>query len=94
MADTWQFAHAWSRRSILDDDKRKDVATQLEQLRKEVETRAGDASLLSEVDALRTLIADQGADRAHAQSSARGLEQKLLAWEAEHPTWSRSQTAS
>lgn len=70
----------------MNDDKRKEVVAQLERLRKEVETRAGDAALLGQVDALKTLVADQSADRAHAQSSARGLEQKLLAWEAEHPT--------
>jgi hypothetical protein len=70
----------------LNDDKRKEVVTQLEQLRREVETHAGDPALLSHVETLKTLVADGSSDRAHAQSSARGLEEKVLAWEAEHPT--------
>lgn len=72
----------------MDEEQRKHVVSQLDELRREVATKATDGSgpVLTQVDALRALVADANGDKDSARSSARGLEQRLLAWEAEHPT--------
>lgn len=73
----------------MDEHSRKEVVSHLDELRRQVEARAGhDATgpLLTHLDELRTLVAEEESDKGAAHTSARGLEQRLLAWEAEHPT--------
>lgn len=73
----------------MDDNSRKQVVDHLDELRQRVETRKGgdadaDRPVLDEVNAVRSLVSDS-ADKKSAHAAASGLEQRLLAWEAEHP---------
>lgn len=70
------------------EDSRKQAIAHLEELRT-LAARAGGnpndhASLLAHIDELQALVQQEqpGSD---LQLSASGLEQRLLAWEAEHP---------
>ena len=74
----------------MDEDRRKQVVTHLEELRTRVESRPGgdpqaDQPLLADVDSVRSLVSEPAADPKQAHAAAFGLEQRLLAWEAEHP---------
>ena len=74
----------------MDDNSRKQVVDHLDELRQRVEARKGgdkeaNRPVLDEVDAVRSLVSEERADRQSAHAAASGLEQRLLAWEAEHP---------
>jgi hypothetical protein len=69
----------------MDDTTRKQMVDELEILRAQVKAGgARDAELSASVDQLRQLVSAEPAP-AEAPSLARELEQRLLAWEAEHP---------
>lgn len=82
----------------MNEDKRKEVLAHLEELRSGIEQRSrsvasdeteekrhnerDDAPVLAHVTELRSLVERRHQD---APESAKGLEQRLLAWESEHP---------
>jgi hypothetical protein len=69
----------------VEEEQRKKVADHVEQLRAEVAQKLGrENEVGTHVEELRALVQEPNAKQAH--SSASGLEKKLLAWEAEHPT--------
>lgn len=69
----------------MDDTTRKQMVDELEILRAQVKAgSARDAELSASVDQLQQLVSAQPPS-AEAPSLARDLEQRLLAWEAEHP---------
>jgi hypothetical protein len=90
VAEAPGFGQAWGGGTTLDEDRRKQVVTHLEELRTRVETLpAGDPRsdqpLLADLDTVRSLVTEPEADPKQAHAAAFGLEQRLLAWEAEHP---------
>jgi hypothetical protein len=77
----------------LDEQTRNQVVKQLDELKTQVSERLGSDPkrhdpVAAHVEELRALVQDQPAsvdNTKHARDSASGLEQRLLAWEAEHP---------
>jgi len=73
----------------MDDATRDQVKQELETLRAQVESGAasgsqGSADLLEQVDSLHQLVNGAPA-HPHPYKAAQLIEQRLLAWEAEHP---------
>jgi hypothetical protein len=73
----------------MDDTTRDQVKQELQALRAQVESAAPsatqqDAALLEHVDSLQQLVSG-APEQPHAYKAAQLLEQRLLAWEAEHP---------
>jgi hypothetical protein len=72
----------------MDEVTRKQMAEELTKLRAQVsvgaEPSARDGELMKHVDQLEQLVTAQPSP-AEAHSLAQSLEQRLLAWEAEHP---------
>jgi hypothetical protein len=72
----------------MDDATRDQVKQELQELRAQVESAAPsaqrDAALLEHVDSLHELVS-AAPEQPQAYKAARLLEQRLLAWEAEHP---------
>lgn len=74
----------------MDDEARKQVVRELDTLRDQVSERLGTDPISHDpvqahVEELRTLVQQPSYDATGARASAGGLEQRLLAWEAEHP---------
>jgi hypothetical protein len=74
----------------LDEQTRKQVVKELDELRAQVADRLGSEPkvhdpVAAHVEELRALVEDQPSNVKDAQASASGLERRLLAWEAEHP---------
>ena len=72
----------------MDEATRKQMVEELESLRAQVSAQAKpsarDGELMKHVDELGQLVSARPVP-AEAHSLAQGLEQRLLAWEAEHP---------
>ncbi|HEY6878782.1 MAG TPA: hypothetical protein VI299_12220 [Polyangiales bacterium] len=69
----------------MEKDTRSKVVGHLDELRDQVAQKLGGAPEVTQhVEQLRALVEQPNAKEAH--SSASSLEQRLLAWEAEHPT--------
>lgn len=72
-------------------EARKQAIDKLEELRAQVSARLGDhhAPLAAQVDEIRNLVQQEpspdGEPAQPASAAAARLEQRLLAWEAEHP---------
>lgn len=75
----------------VNQEARKQAIDKLEELRAQVATRLGDQHqpLTTHVDEIRSLVEQDtsatGAPAQPASAAAARLEQRLLAWEAEHP---------
>jgi hypothetical protein len=74
----------------LNEETKNQVVQQLDQLRSEVSQQLGqDPSshdpVAAHVEQVRGLVQDRPADARAAQLAAGKLEQRLLAWEADHP---------
>ena len=74
----------------MNEETKNQVVQQLDQLRSEVSQRLGQdpAShdpVAAHVEQVRGLVQDPPADARAAQVAAGSLEQRLLAWEADHP---------
>ena len=71
----------------MDETTRKQMVEELEALRAQVKAgaqpSARDGELLTHVDQLGKLVSAERPEEAH--TLAQNLEQRLLAWEAEHP---------
>jgi hypothetical protein len=70
----------------VEKEQRSKVVGHLDELRDQVTQKLGPHApeVGAHVEELRTLVEQPNAKEAHR--SASGLEQRLLAWEAEHPT--------
>jgi hypothetical protein len=73
----------------MDDATRDQVKQELQELRAQVESAVPsaaqqDSALLEHVDSLHELVS-AAPQQPQAYKAARLLEQRLLAWEAEHP---------
>lgn len=69
----------------MDDATRDQVKQELEALRSQVESGSQrNAALLEHVDSLHELVSS-APEQPQAFKTAQVLEQRLLAWEAEHP---------
>jgi hypothetical protein len=69
----------------VEEEQRKKVVGHVDELRDQVAQKLGrDNEVGAHVEQLRALVQEPDAKQAH--TSASGLEKKLLAWEAEHPT--------
>jgi hypothetical protein len=80
---------SYARGRQLDEETRKEMLGHLDQLRAELQATGSrdaqsDVTLLEHVEHLQALMASDR-DPGGAAKAARGLEQRLLAWEAEHP---------
>jgi len=78
------------RGQTVDEQTRKQVVKQLDELRTAVSDRLGNDPqrhdpVAAHVDELRALVHDGASDNKEVHASATGLERRLLAWEAEHP---------
>jgi hypothetical protein len=81
----WPFGQRSGRLLRVKEEQRKQVVGHLDELRAEVAHKLGrDNEVGTHVDELRALVQEPNARG--ARTSASGLEKKLLAWEAEHPT--------
>lgn len=74
----------------MNDEARKQVIEQLNELRDQVQQRLGNDPghhdpVAAHVEDVRTLVRDAPPNEKTAQVAASGLEKRLLAWEAEHP---------
>lgn len=73
----------------MQEDSRKQAIAHLAELRALLVSRPGDpsdaSSLLAHVDQLHALVQGEQSTPQEAHIFASGLEQRLLAWEAEHP---------
>lgn len=74
----------------MNEDSRKQAIAHLEELRALLMSRGGvasdDDSVLEHVDQLRALVQREQVGEEDVKGSATGLEQRLLAFEAEHPS--------
>ncbi|HEX5656963.1 MAG TPA: hypothetical protein VFX59_07195 [Polyangiales bacterium] len=68
----------------MEEEQRKKVVGHLDELRDQVSQRLGDHEVGAHVEQVRALVVKP--DAKEARTAASGLEKKLLAWEAEHPT--------
>ena len=73
----------------MDDKTREQMIRHLEELRAQLKSSGArdsqnDVTLLEHVEDLQALVASER-DTSNASTAARVLEQRLLAWEAEHP---------
>jgi hypothetical protein len=80
----------WTGGVSLKEDSRKQVVAHLEELRALLVSRSNrtpsdDDSLLAHVDQLQSLVQREQVATDDVKGSASSLEQRLLAWEAEHP---------
>ncbi|MDB4991393.1 MAG: hypothetical protein JWN04_6571 [Myxococcaceae bacterium] len=74
----------------MNDQARKQVIDQLNELRTQVSERLGSDPqshdpVAAHVEQLRVLVQDAPPDQKGARAAADKLEQQLLAWEADHP---------
>jgi hypothetical protein len=74
----------------VNEDARNQAIAKLNELRAQLAQRLGGDRLshdplAAQVDELRALLEQATPDEQGVQTSASGLERRLLAWEAEHP---------
>ena len=72
------------------NERDKQIVEHLDELSERAAERLGDdpgshGPVAEQIAQVRSLVERGGSERAQTQAAARSLEQRLLAWESEHP---------